>query len=247
MLDFIGAPIHLAGGDVGMGDEVGFPEAMLAHQTVLVISGDAITDLDLTALVAHHTASGSDLTVGLARVNEPIEYGGVVLDDAGLVTRLVEKPGWGSVVSDLVNTGVYVVEPHVLTSLPARTRLDWAADVIPALLAEGRAVSGYVSNAYWEDVGTVAAYFRSQLAMSVEALGFLVRLRTMGLLTDEAQEEIQQVVEGVLAAEAVKEVADELGIEMPICQQIYQILYEGKTPREAVQALMTRELKPENL
>jgi glycerol-3-phosphate dehydrogenase (NAD(P)+) len=81
----------------------------------------------------------------------------------------------------------------------------------------------------------------------------LSRNRRMGLAlasgksVEDAQEEIQQVVEGVLAAEAVKEVADELGIEMPICQQIYQILYEGKSPREAVQALMTRELKPENL
>ena len=81
----------------------------------------------------------------------------------------------------------------------------------------------------------------------------LSRNRRMGLAlasgktVEEAQEEIQQVVEGVLAAEAVKEVADELGIEMPICQQVYQILYEGKSPRDAVQALMTRELKPENL
>ena len=81
----------------------------------------------------------------------------------------------------------------------------------------------------------------------------LSRNRRMGLAlasgktVEEAQEEIQQVVEGVLAAEAVKEVADELGIEMPICHQVYQILYEGKSPRDAVQALMTRELKPENL
>ena len=80
----------------------------------------------------------------------------------------------------------------------------------------------------------------------------LSRNRRMGLALasgktiDEAQEEIQQVVEGVLAAEAVKEVADELGIEMPICQQVYQILYEGTSPREAVQTLMTRALKPEN-
>ena len=81
----------------------------------------------------------------------------------------------------------------------------------------------------------------------------LSRNRRMGLAlasgksVREAQEEIQQVVEGVLAAEAVKEVADDLGIEMPICQQVYQILYEDKSPRDAVQALMTRELKPENL
>jgi glycerol-3-phosphate dehydrogenase (NAD(P)+) len=67
-----------------------------------------------------------------------------------------------------------------------------------------------------------------------------------GMTVDEAKEEIQQVVEGVMAAEAVKEVADELGIEMPICQQVYQILYEGTSPREAVQTLMSRELKSEH-
>ena len=102
---------------------------------------------------------------------------------------------------------------------------------------------------------------RKETFMGLACMGDLVltctdnlsRNRRMGLAlasgktVEEAQEEIQQVVEGVLAAEAVKEVADELGIEMPICQQIYQILYEGKSPRDAVQALMTRELKPENL
>jgi glycerol-3-phosphate dehydrogenase (NAD(P)+) len=66
-----------------------------------------------------------------------------------------------------------------------------------------------------------------------------------GMSIDEAKEEIQQVVEGVLAAEAVKEVADELGIEMPICHEVYRILYEGASPREAVAALMSRELKAE--
>jgi glycerol-3-phosphate dehydrogenase (NAD(P)+) len=102
---------------------------------------------------------------------------------------------------------------------------------------------------------------RKETFMGLACMGDLVltctdnlsRNRRMGLAlasgktVEEAQEEIQQVVEGVLAAEAVKEVADELGIEMPICQQVYQILYEGKSPRDAVQALMTRELKPENL
>lgn len=79
----------------------------------------------------------------------------------------------------------------------------------------------------------------------------LSRNRRMGLALasgksiDEAQKEIQQVVEGVLAAKAVREVAEKLGVEMPICQQIYRILYEGAPPREAVAALMSRSLKPE--
>ncbi len=81
----------------------------------------------------------------------------------------------------------------------------------------------------------------------------LSRNRRMGLALasgksiEEAQQDIQQVVEGVLAAEAVKEVADNLGIEMPICQQVYEILYEGKSPRDAVQTLMRRQLKSESL
>jgi len=66
-----------------------------------------------------------------------------------------------------------------------------------------------------------------------------------GMTIEEAQEEIQQVVEGVLAAKAVKEVADELTIEMPICQQVYGILYQGTSPREAVETLMGRKLKSE--
>jgi len=80
----------------------------------------------------------------------------------------------------------------------------------------------------------------------------LSRNRTMGLKlaagedTDAAQADIGQVVEGVMAAEAVHEVADKLGIDMPICLQVYRILYEGASPREAVGALMSRELRPES-
>ena len=79
----------------------------------------------------------------------------------------------------------------------------------------------------------------------------LSRNRRMGLAlaagksVEEAQEEIRQVVEGVLAAEAVHEVAEKLGIEMPICHQVYRILYEGASAREAVGALMRRDLKSE--
>ena len=105
----------------------------------------------------------------------------------------------------------------------------------------------------------VALGARRETFMGLAGMGDLVltctdnlsRNRRMGLAlaagktVEEAQEEIQQVVEGVLAAEAVKEVADEMGIEMPICHQVYRILYEGASPREAVGALMRRALKSE--
>jgi glycerol-3-phosphate dehydrogenase (NAD(P)+) len=105
----------------------------------------------------------------------------------------------------------------------------------------------------------IALGARRETFMGLACMGDLVltctdnlsRNRRMGLALaggmsiEEAKEEIQQVVEGVLAAEAVKEVADELGIEMPICHQVYRILYEGAAPREAVAALMGRALTPE--
>jgi glycerol-3-phosphate dehydrogenase (NAD(P)+) len=105
----------------------------------------------------------------------------------------------------------------------------------------------------------VALGAKQETMMGLAGMGDLVltctdnlsRNRRMGLAlasgktVEEAQEEIQQVVEGVLAAEAVKEVADQLDIEMPICHQVYRILYEGASPREAVGALMGRELKSE--
>jgi len=106
----------------------------------------------------------------------------------------------------------------------------------------------------------VALGARKETFMGLAGMGDLVltctdnlsRNRRMGLAlaagktVDEAQEEIQQVVEGVLAAKAVHEVAARMAVEMPICNQVYKILYEGASPREAVETLMGRELKPEN-
>ena len=106
----------------------------------------------------------------------------------------------------------------------------------------------------------VALGAKQETFMGLAGMGDLVltctdnlsRNRRMGLAlasgksVDEAKEEIQQVVEGVMAAEAVNEVAEKLEIEMPICHQIYRILYEGAEPREAVGALMSRQLKSEN-
>jgi mannose-1-phosphate guanylyltransferase/phosphomannomutase len=156
----IGMQIEYVTEDVPLGTagSVKNAETEIGSGAFLVISGDAITDLDVTALVARHRQTGADVTIALARTANPVEFGGVVLDEHERVVRLVEKPGWGQVVSDLVNTGIYVMQRDVLDTMPARTRLDWAADVLPALVDAGASVRGYVSDAYWEDVGTLDRY-----------------------------------------------------------------------------------------
>ena len=134
----------------------------LRDDPFLVMSGDAMTALDVGALLRHHEESGAILTMVVSPHPDPREFGVAVLDDSQRLLRLAEKPGWGDVLSDLVNAGIYIVDPSVLDLIPADEPCDWAKDVIPALLAGGAHVQAHVTDAYWEDVGSLAAYLRVQ-------------------------------------------------------------------------------------
>jgi mannose-1-phosphate guanylyltransferase/phosphomannomutase len=137
-------------------------EDALCDGTFLVISGDALTDIDLTDLIAFHRERDALITACLARVPDPLEFGITILDEDGRIERFLEKPSWGQVFSDTVNTGIYVVEPEVFDYIPAGEIVDWSEDVFPALLAKDKAVYGYVASGYWEDVGTHEKYLQAQ-------------------------------------------------------------------------------------
>ncbi|HEX9890702.1 MAG TPA: sugar phosphate nucleotidyltransferase [Actinomycetota bacterium] len=126
--------------------------------TFLVISGDAVTDIDLTEAAKFHRDKGAAVTVVLKRVEDPLEFGIVIADDEGRIERFLEKPGWGEVFSDTINTGIYIIEPEVLAHVPVGQEHDFAKDLFPALLDKGLPVYGYVADAYWADVGTLDAY-----------------------------------------------------------------------------------------
>ncbi|MUN37259.1 mannose-1-phosphate guanyltransferase [Actinomadura litoris] len=137
----------------------------LRDDPFLVISGDALTDIDLTDMVRFHRRSGALVTIGLKRVPNPLEFGIIIVDDEGRVRRFLEKPTWGQVFSDTVNTGIYVMEPEVLDHVAPGEVVDWSADVFPRLLADGAPLFGYVADCYWEDVGTHESYLRAQADM----------------------------------------------------------------------------------
>jgi mannose-1-phosphate guanylyltransferase / phosphomannomutase len=99
--------------------------AHLLDDTFLVISGDALTDIDLSAVMASHRERGSHATIVLHSVPNPLEYGVVVTDDEGNIKRFLEKPSWGEVFSDHANTGIYVIEPRVLDHVKADSAADW--------------------------------------------------------------------------------------------------------------------------
>ncbi|WP_395105698.1 sugar phosphate nucleotidyltransferase [Actinomadura sp. SCN-SB] len=137
----------------------------LRDDRFLVISGDALTDIDLTDMVRFHEENGALVTIGLKRVPNPLEFGIIIVDERGRVRRFLEKPTWGQVFSDTVNTGIYVMEPEVLGRVAEGTPVDWSGDVFPGLLAEGAPLYGYVADCYWEDVGTHASYMKAQADM----------------------------------------------------------------------------------
>jgi len=134
---------------------------LLGDDPFLVISGDALTDFDLGAIVQAHDASGALATLTLTRVANPLEYGVIVTDHNGWVTQFLEKPTWGEVISDTVNTGIYVLDPAVLEIVPEKTMYDFSHDLFPKMLAAGQRIHGYVAEGYWCDVGDIEEYMRA--------------------------------------------------------------------------------------
>ena len=132
--------------------------AELLDDTFLVISGDALCDFDLTALVAHHRERGAAATIALKRVDNPLEFGVVITDEEGRIERFLEKPSWGQVFSDTINTGVYVLEPSVLRAIPENEPYDFSKQLFPDLLERGRPLYGWFAEGYWQDVGTLEQY-----------------------------------------------------------------------------------------
>ena len=129
--------------------------------TFLVISGDVLTDVDLTQVVKAHRDKNAIATIALKAMDNPLEFGIVITADDGSVERFLEKPTWGQVFSDTVNTGIYVLEPEVFEHIAVAQASDFSSDVFPRLLRHGRPVFGHVVDGYWEDVGTLSAYLNS--------------------------------------------------------------------------------------
>ncbi|MBV8295639.1 MAG: NTP transferase domain-containing protein, partial [Acidimicrobiia bacterium] len=127
----------------------------------LVISGDVLTDFDLSEIVAFHDERKALATIGLKAMENPLEFGIVITREDGSIERFLEKPSWGQVFSDTINTGIYVLEPEIFDAIPAGEPVDFSGDVFPELLADGAPLFGYVAEGYWEDVGNLEAYIRA--------------------------------------------------------------------------------------
>ncbi len=144
----------------------------IGAEDFLVISGDCVCDLDLTALAEFHRERGAWATLGLYRHKNPLEYGLVLTGQDGRVERFVEKPGWGQVFTDQINTGIYVLSPSAMDRVPRDAVWDFGKDLFPALLHEGAPLFGLPLEGYWRDMGDCGAY----LDAACDALSGKVKL-----------------------------------------------------------------------
>ncbi|MBM3464902.1 MAG: hypothetical protein FJX76_22620, partial [Armatimonadetes bacterium] len=126
--------------------------------TFIIISGDALTDFDLGRALKFHREKQSMATMVLTRVSNPLEYGVVVTDEDARITRFLEKPSWSEVISDTINTGIYVLEPDVFDFMEPNQAYDFSKDLFPRLLAENQSIHGYVAGGYWCDIGNLQQY-----------------------------------------------------------------------------------------
>ena len=124
----------------------------------IVVSGDLVTDFDFKEIIGFHDAVNSKLTITLTSVEDPLQFGVVITDKDGKILRFLEKPGWGEVFSDTINTGIYVIEPEILDYIPDNIPFDFSKDLFPKLMKEGVTLYGYNAKGYWRDVGNPESY-----------------------------------------------------------------------------------------
>jgi mannose-1-phosphate guanylyltransferase/phosphomannomutase len=126
--------------------------------TFLIISGDVLTDFDLLKAIEFHKKKKSIATIVLTRVDNPLSFGVVITDKDGKITRFLEKPSWGEVFSDTINTGIYILEPKVLDFIPPETQFDFSKNLFPLILENKLPLYGYIAKGYWRDIGNLVEY-----------------------------------------------------------------------------------------
>lgn len=128
----------------------------------IVISGDVLTDFDLGEALKFHIDRNSLATILLTRVPLPLQYGIVITDSDGRIIRFLEKPSWGEIFSDTINTGIYIFEPEILNYIPYQQEFDFSKDLFPFMLKNNLPLFGHIASGYWRDIGNLDEYLQGQ-------------------------------------------------------------------------------------
>jgi mannose-1-phosphate guanylyltransferase len=150
--------------------------AGLIRETTVVLNGHVLTDLDLNEVIEQHRQRAAAVTIVLAPVPDPTEYGLVETDESGQVRRFVEKPSPAEVTADTINAGIYILEPRVLDYIPEGEPLMFEYDVFPKLLEAGEAFYSYTWHGYWRGIGSAPGYWQANMDVLAGRFQLLERL-----------------------------------------------------------------------
>ena len=145
-------------GDYGTAGAVKLAQKHIGDDNFIIISGDLVTDFDFQKIFDYHKQKKSKLTITLTSVENPLEFGVVIANEEGTIEKFLEKPSWGEVFSDTINTGIYIIEPEILDYIPKGDNFDFAKDLFPLLMKEGVELIAGNADGYWRDVGNPDSY-----------------------------------------------------------------------------------------
>ncbi len=144
--------------DYGTAGAVKLAQEHIGDDNFIIISGDLVTDFDFQKIFDYHKEKQSKLTITLTSVDNPLEFGVVIANEEGKIEKFLEKPSWGEVFSDTINTGIYIIEPEIINHIPKNEAFDFAKDLFPKLMQEGIDLMAGYAEGYWRDVGNPESY-----------------------------------------------------------------------------------------
>ncbi len=144
--------------DYGTAGAVKLAQEAIGDENFIIISGDLVTDFDFQKLFDFHKSKKSKLSIGLTSVENPLQFGVVIANEDDVIEKFLEKPSWGEVFSDTINTGIYIIEPEILNYIPKNENFDFAKDLFPLLMEQKVPLMAHNLSGYWRDVGNPESY-----------------------------------------------------------------------------------------
>jgi len=144
--------------DYGTAGAVKLAQEYIGDENFIIISGDLVTDFDFQKIFDYHKEKQAKLTITLTSVENPLQFGVVIANEEGKIEKFLEKPSWGEVFSDTINTGIYIIEPEILDYIPKGDNFDFAKDLFPLLMRENIDLMAGNASGYWRDVGNPESY-----------------------------------------------------------------------------------------
>lgn len=144
--------------DYGTAGAVKLAQRHIGDENFIIISGDLVTDFDFQKLFTFHKEQKSKLSIGLTSVENPLQFGVVIANEEHVIEKFLEKPSWGEVFSDTINTGIYILEPEILEFIPEGENFDFAKDLFPTLMEKQIELMACNLKGYWRDVGNPQSY-----------------------------------------------------------------------------------------